>query len=135
MLAVLTLLLAMPVPTAAPAEQPEYFVDVDYVVINRVRTYQVTLDDWGRPTWTANETVWLSFWDRLPVAVLPAPGVIMARGWWTSSNLLEISPCTEGWVFRSKDGINVIASELRFVNSPFDWEMRHRRIFRPIRRP
>jgi hypothetical protein len=60
---------------------------------------------------------------------------MVARGWWTMSQLRSIIPCTEGWLLESKDNLNVITPEVRFINSPFDWEMRHRRIFRPFRRP
>jgi hypothetical protein len=129
----LVLLLA-PMAAEQP-QQPAYYVKVDFVVINRVRTFNVEYDNWGRPRFVPQETVWISFWDRLRVTVLPVPQAIVARGWWTMSNLRSMTRCTEGWLLESNDNINVIAPEVRIINSSFDWEMRHRRIFRPIRRP
>ncbi len=35
----------------------------------------------------------------------------------------------------NRNGINVIARELTVIDSPFDWEMRNRRIYIPIRKP
>lgn len=115
--------------------ETQQFVRVDFVVINRVRTFDTEYDGWGRPRVVPRESVWISFWDHLRVTVLPGPGPLVARGWWTASNLRNMVPCTDGWLLESNDGVNVVTSEIRFINSPFDWELRHRRIFRPIQKP
>ena len=129
------LLVLAPIAAEPPKQQPVYFVKVDIVVINRVRTYSVEYDPWGRPTYVPHETVWVSFWDHLRLTVLPAPGLLIDRGWWTMSQVRSITRSMDGWILESKDNINVITPEIRLIDSPFDWEMRNRRIFRPIRKP
>lgn len=125
----------MPPVPAEPPKQSVYFVKVDFVVINRVRSYSVEYDAWDRPTIVPHETVWVSFWDRLALTVIPTPGLRVGRGWWTMSQVRSITQATEGWIVESKDNINVITPEIRLIDSTFDWEMRNRYIFRPIRKP
>lgn len=38
-------------------------------------------------------------------------------------------------MIESNDGLNVIGRELIVIDSPFDWEMKHRGIYCPIRKP
>jgi len=130
-------LLLLLVPTTADhrPEQPAYFVNVDVIVVNRVRSFNVEFDAWGRPRYKPNEVWWVSFWDELQVTLLPIPNLRIDRGWWPMSKVLNITHTTDGWLFESTDGVNVIAPVLLYVDSPFDWEMRNRRIYIPIRKP
>lgn len=132
------LLATLPVD-AAGSSNAEYFVEVDVIVINRVRTHSTSYDDWGRPRIKCSEQWWVSFWEVLWSPKLPGyPAMPMAwidRGWWTCSHCEGYFPCTEGWMARSKDGINVSARHLWIVDSPYDWEMKNRQVYRPIAKP
>ena len=135
----LMLLLA---PIATTGEQPKaepaqvaYFVKVDVIVINRVRSQTTEYDAWGRPIHKPTETWWVSFWDHVRVSVLPVPRMKIARGWWSMSNVRNIARCTDGWIVESNDDMNVIAAKLIVIDSPFDWEMKNRGIYMPIRKP
>ncbi|MFQ5734754.1 MAG: hypothetical protein ACE5KM_22700 [Planctomycetaceae bacterium] len=135
----LMLLLA---PIATTAQQPKaeppqaaYFTKVDVIIINRVRSQTTEYDAWGRPIYKPTEVWWVSFWDKVRVSVLPVPGMKIDRGWWSMGNVRNIAPCTDGWLVESNDGMNVIAPELLVIDSPYDWEMRNRGIYLPIRKP
>lgn len=134
------LLVLAPIATTAPRPEAEpsqaaYFVKVDLIVINRVRSQTTEYDAWGRPIHKPTEIWWVSFWDHVRVSVLPIPGRKIDRGWWNMSNVRTIAPCTDGWLIESNDGMNVVAPKLLVIDSPFDWEMRNRGIYVPIRKP
>lgn len=137
MLSVL-LLAVVPVEAAKPAPTA-YFAKVDVIVVNRVRSHSTSYDDWGRPTHKYSEQWWVSFWECAWVPTVPAIGAVpfawIDRGWWSCSQCRAIVPCSGGWLVESKDGMNVIAPALWVVDSPFDWEVRMRRIYRPLCRP
>lgn len=119
-----------------PAQmQAAYFVKVDRIVINRVRSFTTEYDAWGRPTYKSTEVWWISFWDDPRAVLLPIPGLEIDRGWWAMDTVVNISRCTEGWIAENQNGINVIAKQLIVIDSSFDWEMRNRRIYRPIKKP
>lgn len=136
--AVLAILLAAPCAARKPAPTAE-FVKVDLIVINRVRSHHVETEFDYR--WRAverhvyTETWWISFWDKPFAALLPLPGAWIDRGWWQADALQNISRGPDGWILESKDGLNVIGRELWIIDSPFDWEVRMRRVYQPIRRP
>ena len=46
-----------------------------------------------------------------------------------------ITRCSDGWVIESKDNGNVITSAIRVIDSDYDWEMRNRFLYYPIRKP
>lgn len=124
-----------PKAESKPQVQAAYFVKVDRIVINRVRSFTTDYDDWGRPIHKPTEVWWVSFWDDVRVSVLPVPKMQIDRGWWAMDTVLNISRCTEGWMVENRNGLNVIARELTVIDSPFDWEMRNRHIYIPIRKP
>lgn len=125
---------------AAMARRPAptmMFVFVDRIVINRVRNHHTVLDfdvRWRtveRHVWTT--TWWISFWDRPAFeALLPAPGAWIDRGWWRGDRLARICHGPDGWIVEARDGPAVAAQALLIVDSPYDWEVRHRRIWRPL---
>ena len=132
------MLAALPVQVET-APSPVYFVKVDLIIVNRVRSHSTSYDAWGRPSITSSEQWWVSFWEilwtpQIP-GQLPIPLGLIDRGWWTYSQCRQIVPSSDGWLLESKDGINVLAPNVWFVDSPYDWEMRHRRIYCPIRKP
>jgi len=140
----LTVLLLAAMPTQAEtskatAKATAYFVDVDLIIINRVRGHSTSYDDWGRPHMKTSEQWWVSFWQYKWLPVYPGgvrvPIALIDRGWWSCSQIKAIELCSDGYLVESKDGMNVIAPNLSIVDSPYDWEMRHRRIYKPIRRP
>lgn len=133
--------LLVPTPAVKPAKSMSppataWFVEVDLIVVNRVRSYATSYDAWGRPRIIVSERWWVSFWDDLPpVVVIPTPGLRIDRGYWLMDQVVHISRASGGWIVESKGGINVIAARFWFIDSHYDWEMRNRRIFRPIRKP
>jgi hypothetical protein len=134
------LMLAAAVPAAADASSSSaFYVKVDLIVVNRVRSHSTSYDAWGRPSTTSTEQWWVSFWELLWSPAIPGhvsvPLGWIDRGWWTYTQCRDFSPCSEGWLVESKDGINVVAPHLSIVDSPYDWEMRNRRIYCPIRKP
>ena len=118
-----------------PQVQAAYFVKVDRIIINRVRSFTTDYDAWGRPIHKPTEVWWVSFWDDVRVSVLPVPKIQIDRGWWAMDTVQNISRCTGGWLVENRNGINVIAKELTVIDSPFDWEARNRGIYLPIRKP
>lgn len=132
------LLAVLPVEAPKPAATA-YYAQVDLIVINRVRSHTTSYDEWGRPRHRFSEQWWVSFWDILWVPAAPLGGVLPAgwidRGWWSSSNCVGISPCSDGWVVESKNGLNVVAKKLWVIDSPFDWEVKHRKLYRPLKKP
>lgn len=136
------LMLAAVAPAAAnasPSSSSAYFVTVDLIVVNRVRSHSTSYDAWGRPSTTSSEQWWVSFWELLWTPTIPGqfsvPLALIDRGWWTCAQCRHVCPCSDGWLVESKDGINVVAPHLWIVDSPYDWEMRNRRIYCPIRKP
>ena len=143
----LTVFLLATLPANSPAPQkaapqepaPAYFVKVDLIVVNRVRSHTTNYDAWGRPCTRCTEQWWVSFWEvkwspKIP-GLLSVPIDIIDRGWWTCSQCVGFFPCTEGWLVESKDRINVTAPDMVLIDSPYDWEMRNRRNYRPIKKP
>lgn len=135
------LLAALPANAAPPQAPPTpaYFAKVDLIVVNRVRSHSTNYDAWGRPCTRCSEQWWVSFWEvswspRIP-GIHSVPIELIDRGWWTCSQCVGFYPCTDGWMVESKDGINVSAAQMIVIDSPFDWEMRHRRTYRPIKKP
>ena len=121
------------------AEPRSLIAEFDFAIINHVRTYTVEFDRWGRPTWTPHLTAWVSFYDfvTLPRGLI-VPSVPVAwinRGWWTVSQTRSILPCSDGWLLDSTDRVTVVATAVYLVESDYDWEMRHRKWFDPIRKP
>ena len=123
----------VPDATKLMVVEPAYYVTVDFVVINHVKTYSVEFDAWDRPRIKPHETVWVSFWDRLHATFIPVG--LVARGWASMSQVRNITRCSDGWMISLKNNVNVITPEIRVIESPYDWEMRNRRIYRPIRKP
>jgi hypothetical protein len=74
-------------------------------------------------------------WSPALPGQVSVPVALIDRGWWTCAQCRDICPCTDGWLVESKDGINVVAPNMLMVDSPYDWEMRNRRIYCPIRKP
>ncbi len=132
------LLATLPVDASGPVKDG-FFVDVDVIIVNRVRTHSTSYDDWGRPHIKCSEQWWVSFWEILWMPAIPGhaamPIAWIDRGWWTCSHCEGVFPCTEGWMVESKDGINVTAPQLLVIDSPYDWEMKNRKIYRPITKP
>ncbi len=135
------LLAALPANAATPAQQANaaYFVKVDLIVVNRVRSHSTNYDPWGRPCTRCSEQWWVSFWDVQWSPAIPGfvsmPIGLIDRGWWTCSQCVGFFPSTDGWLVEAKDGINVSAPHMILIDSPFDWEMRNRRVYRPIKKP
>ena len=115
--------------------QPSSVVMVELVIINFVRTTTETEDVWGRPRYTPNLTIWVSFWDYCTVPWIPSDRCLIARGWWIMSQVRSITCCSDGWIFESKDNVNIITPEIRLIDSDYDFEMRNRIIYQPIRKP
>lgn len=111
------------------APPPQYFARVDVIVINRVRSQTTSWDAWGRPLCKPTETWWISFWE---IGWFEWSD----RGWWSMTSVRSISKSScGGWVVESNDDINIVADELILIDSPYDWEMRNRVNYRPIRKP
>lgn len=133
--AVLAVLLAGAVPN-----QPAWFVKVDLCVINHVRSFNTEWDQWDRPRFKPSSTTWVSFWSicwtpPLPYLAASVPVALVNHGWRTTNQTRNIVPCEDGWIIENKDGINVIARDVWVVASPYDWEMRNRRLYCPLRKP
>lgn len=131
------LLILMPIMAEIP-QQPVVFVQVDAVVINRVRSYSESTDAWGRTQITTHEQTWVSFWSDFQLPTFLGGGRIpfaIDHGWWTMSQVKNIAPATDGWMIESQDGINVTAGKLLLIESDFDWELRNRRVYRPMQMP
>jgi len=132
------LLAVLPVQAPKPAGTA-HFAKVDVIIVNRVRNHSTSYDEWGRPSHKFSEQWWVSFWDVLWVPAVPAAGALPAgwvdRGWWPCSNCRGMYPCSDGWMVESKDGLNVVAGKLWIIDSPFDWEVKHRKLYRPIKKP
>ena len=84
------------------------------------------------------ETWWVSFWDVVVVNIPPFGPVfvdLVDRGWWPMGDVRTLAPCSDGFAIEKKgrSGLTVIGTELWVIDSPFDWEVKHRRIYRPIR--
>lgn len=123
------------VPKAEPPPPAHFFAAVDLIVVNRVREFTTTYDAWGRPSHRAKETWWISFWQKPRGVVIAAHLPLIDRGWWTMSQVRRLTSCTGGWLAESKDGLNVIAKSCIFIDSPYDWEMKNRRMYLPIKKP
>ena len=132
------LLAALPVQAPKPAATA-YYAKVDVILVNRVRSHSTSYDEWGRQKRTFSEQWWVSFWQvqwiPSPTGIGSIPAVCIDRGWWSCSNCKGFYPCTDGWLVESKDGLNVVAPNLFIVDSPFDWEVKHRKVYKPIRKP
>jgi len=136
----------------APCEAPQplqggYYVKVDVIVINRQRRIR----EWEEENWRHelvakrefSETWWVSFWDVLVVSVPPLGPLyvdFIDRGWWSADKVESLAPCSDGFVIERKPekgelGLSVIGTELHIIDSPYDWEMRNRRIYQPIQAP
>lgn len=126
------ILAAAPPAAAVQPQHTIYIVKVDFVVVNTVRRTSTVYDAWGRPRYTASSTIWISFYDRLPTFI---PVGWINRGWWAANQLRSCVPCTEGWAFESKNNMLIIAQQIVFIDSTYDWEMRNRYIYLPIRIP
>ena len=132
------LLMFAPV-TAEQPRQTEYTVVVSVIVINRVRSYTEITDDWGRKTWKPHEVWWISFWLK-PYSVFPGawyPGKLcwwIDRGWWSAGNV-SMSRCSDGWMMRDGNGLNIVAPEVWVIDSTFDVELTWRNsAYKPIRK-
>lgn len=139
--ALLTMLFLAPCEAPKPAAVGSC-VRVDIIVINRHRQVR----EWDELNWRNyvvrkrefTETWWVSFWD-VKVVSLPPFGPIFVdlvdRGWWPMGDVRSVAPCTEGFSVEKKGraGLVVIGTELRVIDSPFDWEVKHRRFYRPIK--
>ena len=124
---------------AEQPQQPSYFARVDFVVINHVRTFHVTYDRWDRPCTTASITTWVSYYDWKWSTPLPGfHGVCVPVGWvnrgFVTIGNARMLRCTDGWLVETPE-YTVITPVLLVVDSDYDFELRWRRIFRPIRRP
>lgn len=132
------LLAVLPVEAPKPAATA-YFAKVDVIVVNRVRSHTTSYDEWGRPTHKYTQQWWVSFWQKRWAPAIPMAGPVpigwIDRGWWSCSNCKGFYPCSDGWMVESKDGMNVIAAELLVIDSPFDWEVKHRCVYQPIKKP
>lgn len=138
MKALLILAAVLPVEAQKPAKTA-YFAKVDLIIVNRVRSHTTSYDEWGRPTHKYTSQWWVSFWKKRWAPAMPFAGPVptgwIDRGWWSCSNCKGFYPCSDGWMVESKDGMNVIASDLLIIDSPFDWEVKHRCIYQPIKKP
>jgi hypothetical protein len=134
--AALMLLVAWQAAAVKPSGHSGLFVNVDFVVLNYARSYTEERDAWGRPHRTPTLTIWVSYWDCLTVPLgwtgASVPVALIARGWDAESGVRSIVPCSEGWLIASEKA-NVIASDLSVVCSPYDWELRNRWLYWPIR--
>lgn len=132
------LIAVLPVEAPKPAVTA-HFAKVDVIIVNRVRSHSISYDEWGRPKRAFSEQWWVSFWEVVWAPNLHGPGAVpvswIDRGWWACSNCRGFFPCTDGWLVESKDGVNVVAPELLVVDSPYDWEVKHRKVYKPIRKP
>lgn len=118
-------------PAPAPEPDGSRLVIVDRIVINRVRSVSWAFDAWGRPVSTPSEIWWVSYWERCRAVVLPVP--MIDRGWAAMSQVVLITPSTAGWCVELKNGLCVSARELVVIDSPFDWEMKHRVVYWPLK--
>ena len=111
----------------------ERMVRVDVLVLNRHRQVR----EWNGLNWRHcvvrkrefTSTWWVSWYDWLPLSV---PGGILVNRGWNTFNPQRLAPGSEGWSYRA-DGYVVVATELRFVDSPYDFEVRHRQLCLPYR--
>lgn len=142
----LSIWLLAPCEAQRPAQTAD-FVKVDFIVINRHRQVR----EWEETNWEHQPVVrreftenwWVSFWDVLVVDVPrfgPVFYELVDRGWWRFDQIELISPCSDGFMVQAKSadgkpGLTVLAGEVHLIDSPFDWEVRNRRIYDPIRRP
>lgn len=135
---------APPTPVPAVAIRPvrncgdtTRLVDVDLIVVNRVRRVLVTRDARGRLVQVPSEVWYVSFYDFLRVPAIPGllvnPVVMVHRGWRNCFGLGCAQRCSGGWVIDTNDGFTVVGTKLFFIDSPYDWELRHRAIYLPIR--
>lgn len=134
----------------APREAPRPavvvpVVRVDIIVVNRHRQVR----EWDERNWRHDlirkreftETWWVSFWDLMVVSVPPFGPVavdLIDRGWWPANEIEVVAPAHHGFAVvkkgsEKKPGLTVIGSELWIIDSPFDWEVRNRRLYRPMR--
>lgn len=133
------ILLMLAAGTAEPV-QPAWFARVDLILVNRVRSVTIEYDAWGRPVYRTSEVCWVSFWRR-PYA--PCPGgwwPVCKRawidcGWWNWNRVRLLAPCSDGWVIENDDALNVVAPDLLVIDSGFDYELRHRGAYRPLKTP
>lgn len=130
----------------APCEAPRPaavvpMVRVDFIVVNRHRQVREWEELNHRHAVVRKreftETWWVSFWDVMVVSVPPFGPVyvdLVDRGWWPASEIRTLAPCSEGFAVEKKgrNGTVVIGTQVWMVDSPFDWEVKHRRLYRPI---
>lgn len=132
------LLTVLPVQAPKPAATA-YLANVDLIVVNRVRSHSTSYDEWGRAKRAFSEQWWVSFWEYvwvpMPNGVGAVPAACIDRGWWSCSNCRGFYRCSDGWMVESKDDLNVVGADLIVVDSPFDWEVKHRKVYKPISKP
>ena len=142
MLYTLATIIAVSAPKPLPTER---MARVDVIVINRHRMRRVVeYEDWRGQTKTRieySEAWWVSFWEFRIVRIPGVAAVVcltVDRGWWSVSSIGTVSRCSGGWCVTRRQGphcsgLSVIGRELWTVDSPFDFEVENRWIYRPIR--
>ena len=100
----------------------------DFIVINRVRSVSITHDEYGREHRSYSEQWWASWYEWMPI--YPPAGLLINRGW-NSFEASRLAPCSEGWAYRSP-GVVIVATELLYIDSPYDFEVRNRKIYLPF---
>lgn len=142
--ALLILFAAGPVEATRPCAV-ELVARVDLIVVNRHRVVQEREEEARVGGFITirqySEFWWVSFWEWRVVWIHRTPLVLfVSRGWCAMSDIRDVTPCTNGFAFERNSRVagnrfTVIAPELRIIDSPFDWEMRHRTLFVPFSFP
>lgn len=122
------LLLAQPVPAvaASPKSATEQVVHVDLIVINQY--CQTSSGESGRPK--TRVTWYTSFWN---VHMMPPWGmcrvpVFEHRGW---CKTVPVHNCADGHAVAAGQQL-IVAPQLIYLVSDFDFEYRNRQWFRPV---